>query len=206
MQLLLIIVINHQIKLYYLIYIFLIFRHFISGGTETTGVRKIVPKSMALTQWKIINHIKEYYQRIGTDKTMYQTVNKEFAKLLQKMQPAIYGEHLLRPLETKKAVSVEVEDTKKKEQGYNMTNVLSGLTKLTTLSKSDLVEAKPKPKWLVETPVSNSSIIARTSHIISAISTASSDEAKIEKIENLAAHLLKYPQAKHQAVKVLKYK
>lgn len=185
------------------------FRHFVSGGSEAAGIKKVVPKTMALTQWKLFNQLKAYMRY--PDKTMYQTVNKEFAKLLQKMQPTIYGDHLIRQMETKKDEKDEpkgeekcekklvVQEPKPAEASYNMPKVLSGL-KL-KIGKTETVESKPK--WMCRSSAINRKVIMeKTIQLISLIPFAKTDEARINSIENLSKHLIAWPDEKHQAVKV----
>lgn len=170
---------------------------------------------MAVTQWKIVNQLKEYY-RYTADKMMYQVVNKEFARLLQKIQPSIYGEHLIRPLENNPSGSttavpairnnIENNDVKavaekSKDQGYTMPKVLTGWQ--LKIGKSEITTEAKKQKWLnKEEVVPKSVIMSRTSDITKLILGAESDESKIHRIDDLSEHLTQFPEAKHQAVKV----
>lgn len=178
----------------------IVFRHLVSGSSETTGFKKVVPKSMALTQWKVLNHLKDFYTRFTTsDNNMYQTVNKEFTKILQKIQPTIYGDHLIkRNIETKSNVKDKTDSRRTMEQ-YNIPKVLTDLKLKIGISEV----AVNKPKWLTKCmSVSQKTITSKTNHIVQLISLAETDESKIKRIEDLSTHILTFPEARHQAIKV----
>lgn len=175
-----------------------LYRHFVSGGSEATGFKKVLPKSMALTQWKVLNHIKDFYAKYtNSESNMYQTVNKEFAKLLQKMQPTIYGDQLI-----KRNLESETKDkaiARKNIEQYNIPKVLTDLKLKIGISEV----AVNKPKWLTKCmSVSQKTVTAKTNQIVQLISLAESDESKIKRIEDLSTHILTFPEARHQAVKV----
>lgn len=156
---------------------------------------------MSVTQWKLLTQLKEYCNKYTIDKNMYQTMNKEFTRLLQKVQPSVYGDHLIRRVETKAVDTVRKEtDVAEKEQTSSsyMPNILTGWQ--LKLGKSEVAEKKPK--WLAKkTTVSKTAIMAQMNHIITSIIQAETDTTKIKRIEDLSQHLLVFPEAKHQAVK-----
>lgn len=172
------------------------YRNLVSGSSET-GIKKLIPKGMALTQWKFLNYIKEYYvKHTSSESNMYQVANKEFAKLLQKMQPTIYGDHLIRQLESKNDAPAK---PKKPDASYNIPKVLTDLKLRIGISEV----AVNKPKWLTNNPtISQKSITAKTKQIVTLIALADSDQSKIQRIDDLITHILNFPEGRHQAVKV----
>lgn len=175
---------------------------------------------MSLTQWKVFNQLKEYYNKYSTDKNFQQLFNKELASLLQRFQPSVYGNDIIRNFETnltkenekenaQEQVELQKSEQKKsepevaaiKDQGYG--SLLTGL-KL-KMTKSDSVPEKIPPKWkTVKSTVSKCSVISRTFHVISMINSAESESSRLRRIEDLTAHLQQYPEAKHHAFKVCK--
>ncbi|GLV40136.1 calcium-independent phospholipase A2 VIA [Carabus blaptoides fortunei] len=185
-----------------------------SGTAEATP--KMTTKVMSLTQWKVFNQLKEYYNKYSTDKNFQQLFNKELASILQKFQPSVYGNDIIRTIETtsakktteepvKEVVELQTAEQEKpkpevastKEQGYR---ILTGF-KL-KMAKSDSVPEKIQPKWKShKTAVSKCSVTSRTFHVISMINSAESDSSKLRRIEDLTAHIQQYPEAKHHAFK-----
>lgn len=89
--------------------------------------------TMALNQWKVLSQIKDYLSKVSSDKTFQNAFNKEFAHLLQKMQPSIYGSEIVRNydtsvVDTKTQTKSEVK-TETESNVINLPNVLNGLMK-----------------------------------------------------------------------------
>lgn len=105
---------------------------------------------MALTQWKLLNQIKDYISKFSNDKNLQNVLNKEFAQLLQKYQPSVYGDNIVRNLEsavTTKETHKKLESDVSGEQKTDQTSlsIPNVLTKLIP-SKEELV-IEPQPKW-----------------------------------------------------------
>lgn len=170
---------------------------------------------MSLTQWKVLNQLKEYYNKYSNDKNFQHLFNKELASILQKIQPSVYGSNVrnFETTVTKEDLKENVKlqdnaDSQAKEkvveqlktptkEGYTVSNVLSGLR-----MKMSKTEAVVQPKWKTVATVSKCSVTSRTSHVISMITNAESEASKLRRIEDLIAHIQHFPEAKHQAFKV----
>lgn len=169
---------------------------------------------MSLTQWKVLNQLKEYYNKYSNDKNFQHLFNKELASILQKIQPSVYGSNVrnFETTVTKEDLKENVKlqdnaDSQAKEkvveqlktptkEGYTVSNVLSGLR-----MKMSKTEAVVQPKWKTVATVSKCSVTSRTSHVISMITNAESEASKLRRIEDLIAHIQHFPEAKHQAFK-----
>lgn len=88
---------------------------------------------MALTQWKVLSQIKDYISKFSNDKNLQNALNKEFAHFLQKYQPSVYGDKIVRNLEstvttreTPKRTEAVVEP-KTEQSGLSIPNVLNKL-------------------------------------------------------------------------------
>lgn len=199
-------------------------RQFHSGGSGTAEAPpKMTTKVLSITQWKVLNQLKEYYNKYSNDKNFQQLFSKELASILQKIHPGVYGNNVIRNFETtvtKEDVinkeqlqpNLEEKDQKvpkeivkqprapqTKDQGYTVTNVLTGFG--LKMGKTPPVVAKPK--WKQASPVTKCSVTSRTHHVISMITTAETDSSKLKRIEDLTSHLKHFPEAKHQAFKVV---
>lgn len=147
---------------------------------------------------------------------MYQVVNNQFTRILQKIQPSIYGDHLIRPIDrnlvdskSNKPIDDEPKEIEKveesKEQSSIMPKVLSGW-QLKIGGKPTETPAVVKPKWLsTNTTALKTQIMERTNQLTALIMESQNEKSRIKRIEDLSEHLLSFPEAKHQAIKVCYY-
>ncbi|XP_047366946.1 calcium-independent phospholipase A2-gamma-like isoform X2 [Vespa velutina] len=75
------------------------------------------------------------------------------------------------------------------------------ILKLTNKAKESGLTSTPKWKINVNSNISKHSIISRTRHVLSSIVNAESSASKCRRIEDLLAHIDRYPEARHYAIK-----
>ncbi|KAF2900576.1 hypothetical protein ILUMI_05618 [Ignelater luminosus] len=192
-------------------------RHYHSEGSNAVNSRKMQTRVMSLTQWKLLNQLKEYFYKFSQDKKFQNAVNKEIAQLLQKLQPSVYASEGVRfydananvrqsksndTSETKVEAQVEnkVEHKEQSSGAYVFPNVLTGL-KIKISPKEEEIKAVI-PKWKNSTAVvSKSAILSRTSHVLSSMIAAESNESKLKRIEGLLEHIEQFPEVRSHVVK-----
>lgn len=113
-------------------------------------------RTMPAAQWKVLSQVKDFLSKLSNDSTFQDTVNKEFARILQKIQPSVYGNEIIHSM--KQPVTVEskqkevkivdvAKDVQKQEGTISIPNVLNGL------GISFTTKEAPKeivPKWKAE--------------------------------------------------------
>lgn len=123
---------------------------------------------MSLTQWKVVNQLKDYISKVSNDKTLQNALNKEVAHLMQRFQPTIYGNDIIRNFESnsdKNSSAVEKSETKKEtsivtaavtannttdDSNYMLPNVLKGFKM--QISGREEPNKEITPKWKTESP------------------------------------------------------
>lgn len=107
---------------------------------------------MALTQWKLFNQIKDYITKFSNDKNFQNVLNKEFAQLLQKYQPSVYGDSIVRNFES--AVSTKNNERKNKAKALpepkmeqTSLTIPNVLNKLMPASNKEEIVVEVQPKW-----------------------------------------------------------
>ncbi|XP_046828933.1 calcium-independent phospholipase A2-gamma-like isoform X2 [Vespa crabro] len=75
------------------------------------------------------------------------------------------------------------------------------ILKLTNKAKESGLTSTPKWKINVTSNISKHSIISRTRHVLTSIVNAESSASKCRRIEDLLAHIDRYPEARHYAIK-----
>ncbi|XP_018320202.1 calcium-independent phospholipase A2-gamma isoform X2 [Agrilus planipennis] len=159
-------------------------------------------KYLTVPQWKMLNQFREYLLKLSSDKSLQNSVRKDFAQFLQKIQPSVYGSNLVRHVDTSAAATNETQEKKGENKGIiAFPNVLNGL-----INKKPATEVeRPKeilPKWKTTTKtVSKTAIMSRTRHIIYSIANAETEKSKLKRIDDLSDHIKMYPEAKNHAVK-----
>lgn len=181
-------------------------RQLSSGSSKTIDPQKMQAKSLVISQWKLLNQLKDYISKFSADKAFENALNKEFAHFLQKIQPSVYGNDLIRYFES---ITLQIDnknvDKNKIRNEQNTTtyfpNVLNGI-KIKIGGNSE--GKKLVPKWKeAQLAVLKESVASRTQHLVSLLVETQSDNSILTNIEDLIAHIEKYPEAKHIAVKVL---
>lgn len=172
---------------------------------NSLNVSKMHTKVMSLTQWKVLRYLRMYINKISNNKKLQNVINKEITQILQKLQPSVYGNEVVRFIEsnttsttTDVKKSTEAEATNNKDPGYSLPKVLEGLKikKNTDNEPKDIL-----PKWKTQTsPVLNNSITAKTSYVMTLVENAS-NEYKAGCIQELVAHIKEHPQVKRQVMK-----
>ncbi|XP_050297530.1 calcium-independent phospholipase A2-gamma-like isoform X2 [Anthonomus grandis grandis] len=163
-------------------------------------------KTVILTQWKLINHLKSFFAKFNTDGTFEKALNKEFIEFLQKVDPKTYGKDTMRYFSS--ALSFESNKEKSVTETNGEQEKSSVITFPTTFPNvfgsifKDEPKPKPVPKWKAAKPViSKESVTSRTSQVLCALALAQSETSKLARVEDLIRHLKQYPEAKHAAFK-----
>lgn len=60
---------------------------------------------MPAVQWKVLTQVKDFLSKLSNDSNFQTTLNTEFARILQKIQPSVYGTETIRHF--KQPASVE---------------------------------------------------------------------------------------------------
>lgn len=119
---------------------------------------------MSLLNWKLLAQIKTYFGKLN-DKSINHAINKEFAQLLQKIQPAVYDSDAKRSFESqadskevdKKDLNGESKETKSEEKveesSYMIPNLIQGF-RIKMGGKEEKTVKDVSPKWKSETIVS----------------------------------------------------
>ncbi|XP_066149047.1 calcium-independent phospholipase A2-gamma-like [Euwallacea fornicatus] len=158
-------------------------------------------KSVVLTHWKLISHLKAYFSKFTTDSAFENALNREFAQFLQKIDPKTYGKDVIRYLSS----PVSVKQKQKQEKDIIKTEQEKGIISFPNMFGSifkDEPEPMPLPKWkTAKRVVTKETAISRTTHILSSLALAETEPAKLARIEDLIIHLKTYPETKHGAVK-----
>lgn len=101
-------------------------------------------KTVILSQWKLISHLKSYFSKITTDRTFENALNKEFAHFLQKIDPKTYGKDMIRYFSS--TMSVETNQDKSTVKGDQEKSVISFPNVFGNMFKDDH-KSDPVPKW-----------------------------------------------------------
>lgn len=171
-------------------------------------------KAISNSNLKLINTLKLYFNKFTSDKSLQNAVSKEVASMLQKYQPSVYGNEIVRNFDSsavtandlvKNNTSTKAKTDVKKSESSSIGNVINGISmKLKITKEEPAVPAITEvlPKWRTEAPtISRSSIQSRTTQIINNITTAGTDEGRIKHVSELGQHLQLYPDAKSAAIK-----
>ncbi|KAL1501628.1 hypothetical protein ABEB36_006925 [Hypothenemus hampei] len=155
-------------------------------------------KTVILTQWKLINYLKTYFNKFTIDTGFENALNREFAQFLQKVDPKTYGKHVIEQVKS----TISINDSNAKPVPQQEKNALSFPNVFGNIFK-DEPKSEPIPKWktLKTSVVSRESISSRTSQVLNSLALAESDASKLLKIEDLISHLKQYPESKHNVVK-----
>ncbi|XP_022902322.1 calcium-independent phospholipase A2-gamma-like [Onthophagus taurus] len=192
----------------------------ISGNSNAVEPTKMSTRAMPLAHWRVLSQLKEYLSKLTNDQNYQNMINKEFAQILQKIQPSVYGNAIVRTVNkvsekdngtikkdaVAKSVAVESEPTSI-TTGISIPGVLNGLgiSFGAKENNGEVVKTNNVPKvakWKNDKVVaSKSSISSRTKHVIFSISQAQSKESKLRRIEDLSMHIKQFPEEKHAAVK-----
>lgn len=116
---------------------------------------------MPAVQWRVLAQLKDFLSRLSNDSSFQTALNKEFARVLQKIQPSVYGTEIVRNfkqsgnVEPKRSElkSIDLErdhknnsnNIQKGENNSNFPNVLNGLG-ISFTSKEAPKEVVPKWK------------------------------------------------------------
>ncbi|KRT85753.1 hypothetical protein AMK59_230 [Oryctes borbonicus] len=195
-----------------------------SGGSNTVeSTTKMNARAMPAVQWRVLAQVKDFLSKLSNDSNFQNVLNKEFARILQKIQPSVYGTEIARnfkqtaDVEPKKSEvkTVDLENSSnesnnsntevttqvipKTEGGINFPKVLNGLG-ISFTNKDPPKEVVPK--WKADNLViSQSGMSSRTRHVIFSIAQAETIESKLHRVEGLTNHIKQYPEAKNNAVK-----
>lgn len=107
-------------------------------------------KTVILTQWKLINHLKSYLSKLTSDTAFENALNKEFAHFLQKIDPKTYGK-LGASLEPKQVNEIAPNEPEK--SGMSFPSVFG------KMFKENEPKQVPVPKWKTAKPT-----ISKVSH------------------------------------------
>ncbi|KAK9880476.1 hypothetical protein WA026_011719 [Henosepilachna vigintioctopunctata] len=160
-------------------------------------------KNLVLTQWRFINSLKKYLNKISKSELLDSALNKEFAHFLQKLQPNIYGSDLIRYF-TQESTVMEETKTQKNQQkvqnlGISLPNVLDTLK--TKLGGEILKPKESLPKWLMKPVIPKESLCSKTTYLLYSIKTTTDEGIRLTKINEYCDHLKQYPDAKHISVR-----
>ncbi|XP_044737870.1 calcium-independent phospholipase A2-gamma-like isoform X2 [Chrysoperla carnea] len=190
------------------------------NSTSTTGeteeIAKMSVRNLTNSHWKVVNIVRDFvYSKVKTPDFPLE-LNKELAVFLQKIKPSIYGSKIIRDfgskaitqepnkIENQTKVQNKVE-TITKNDSYKLQNMFNQLgfgNSKETSGKEAKISTVPNWKQKQQNLIiSKSSISSRTSHIITMIATAESEESLLKRIQALSEHLSQFPDAKNQAVK-----
>ncbi|CAG9862976.1 unnamed protein product [Phyllotreta striolata] len=185
----------------------------ISSGPSNLDSAKMHVKNMVLTQWKLINGLKFYLLKLTNDKTLENALNTEFAQFLQKINFKIPKKEMLQYFasdkdkdkdDSSKAPPADAKDKKGQSIQSRLQNIpgmFSSLNIGMKTAEEKKKESMPNWKCAPKPVISKESIASRTCQVITSIKLAESDHLKMKRIEDLVAHLERYPLAKHHAVK-----
>lgn len=134
----------YNFRCYYLS-IMLFFRQYYSGNSNTVNPPKMQSKVMSLTQWKLLNQLKDYVQKFSNDKKLQNAVNKEITQFLQKLQPSVYASESIRFFDS----TSTPEATPAIEDKSSFSNVLNGLK--IKINKENENNKEIVPKWKTST-------------------------------------------------------
>ncbi|XP_017777635.1 PREDICTED: calcium-independent phospholipase A2-gamma-like isoform X2 [Nicrophorus vespilloides] len=156
-------------------------------------------RTMSVMQWKLLTNIKEYLAKISPDKTFQNIISKEFAQILQKVQPNVYGRNIIRFESTTLVPTIDNKNSASEMVG----NVINGIKmKMSNSNEEPQVPKEVVPRWKNEVPsITKNSIMSRTRHVIDSIVNAETEESRLKRIEELSFHIHQYPEAKNAAVK-----
>ncbi|EFA06489.1 Calcium-independent phospholipase A2-gamma-like Protein [Tribolium castaneum] len=148
--------------------------------------QKLQAKNVIISQWNLVNQLKTTLSKFTNEKTVENALNQEFTKFLQRIQPTINGIDL-----TKYFNALSLPIFKNSEQISE-----------TTVAKNSVKEMKKVvPKWKENSVTTKESVASRTHQILDLLASAKSHQTILNRTEALNAHLNKYPEAKHFAVK-----
>ncbi|KAH1006410.1 calcium-independent phospholipase A2-gamma [Dendroctonus ponderosae] len=157
---------------------------------------KMHAKTVILTQWKLINHLKSYLAKLTSDTGFENALNREFAHFLQKVDPKTYGKLGVSAASLEPKQVQEIGPNEPERSGLSFPSVFG------KMFKDNEPKQVPEPKWKTAKPsISKESVLSRTTHVLTALALADTEAIKLERMEDLISHLKQYPEAKHGAVK-----
>ncbi|XP_044263334.1 calcium-independent phospholipase A2-gamma-like [Tribolium madens] len=156
-------------------------------SSNAVDPQKLQAKNVIISQWTLVNQLKTtLLSKFSNGKTVENALNQEFTNFLQRIQPTVNGIDI-----TKFLNSLTLPIFKNSEQ-----------SEITSVSKDGVKEMKKVvPKWKENSVTTKESVASRTHQILDLLTTAKSGETILNRTEALNAHLNKYPEAKHFAVK-----
>lgn len=141
-----------------LIYSSINFRSLTSGNANSLDAQKMQQanaKNILLTQSKLITHLKKIITKIPDSELLNNALNKEFAHILQKIQPKVYGSDLVRFFTQPTVVENTKTKSESKQPSLSIPDFFETLKIKMNTSSTEVPKIKESiPKWLTKPVIS----------------------------------------------------
>ena len=146
-------------------------------------------RNLIVSQTKLMSQLRSYLSKLVTDKTVDNAFNQEVAQFLQKFQPTINSISFWRYFDSQSETALKKIDPSEKAEVIPVKDSPKELKKVI-------------PKWKeTSVIVSKESVAAQTHHILTLITTATTNQSILKRVEDLNTQLNKHADAKHIAEK-----